>query len=193
MRQKQESRAWTYSTRTRSVQLGLAQRRGRSDLLRTEMHTDAEGGKPAHGNYSAEKHLVPSVMGRVCVLLSTINGQVSCRHFAVRTLGSKQAGGPGVPLTLGYTEERGWGPSHNPHTGEGRRGSPHVHGPKSLYKVKIDGKTKWAPGGRGVKAREVGILLISGPDPSPGPGPGQCNSWYQEHLGAWPFSEDRTL
>lgn len=71
-------------------------------------------------------------------------------------------------LTLSYAEERGQAPSRDPHTGEGRGGNPHVHEPKSFYKVKIDGKSRWAPGGRGVRPREVGVLLISGPGPSPG-------------------------
>lgn len=73
-----------------------------------------------------------------------------------------------MPLTLSYGEERGQAPSRDPHTGEGRGGNPHVHEPKSFYKVKIDGKSKWAPGGRGVRPRAVGVLLISGPGPSPG-------------------------
>lgn len=58
-----------------------------------------------------------------------------------------------MPLTLSYAEERGQAPSRDPHTGEGRGGNPHVHEPKSFYKVKIDGKSKWAPGGRGVRPR----------------------------------------
>lgn len=78
-----------------------------------------------------------------------------------------------MPLTLSYVEERD-GPHHVIRTqGKEEEGTPRSTDPRAFTKLKIDGKSKWAPGGRGVRTREVGVLLISGP----GPGPGQCNSW----------------